>query len=223
MKQIFSLFLAVTFCLLLCDLQAQSCGVVDCKSTCGRFVDANQDGFCDNGHISQTEKTTPDHPKTTLPESGSDNKEIPSSSDTMLNNSTLDSVITSQDTIENIDCQVKTTETKKKESRYHLFPILIGVFIAYLITFILVKCHALKKITHRKIWNVILTLTFLISCLLGLLLAFFIHYNYFPTWYKDILLYHVDFGIAMTLVALFHVFWHLNYFKTIFCKVKKKK
>ncbi|MCQ2280911.1 MAG: hypothetical protein MJZ49_08970, partial [Bacteroidales bacterium] len=73
-----------------------------------------------------------------------------------------------------------------------------------------------QKATHRKVWNIALTVTFLVSCLLGTLLAIFIHHGYYPASYIDFLHIHVWFGIAMTIIAVFHLLWHLNYYKALF-------
>ena len=91
----------------------------------------------------------------------------------------------------------------------------------YLISFILVKTNQWEKATHRKVWNVALTVTFLVSCLLGLLLAIFIHHGYRPQCYITLLKLHVWFGIAMTIIAVFHSLWHLNYYKSLFKKRKE--
>jgi uncharacterized integral membrane protein len=109
----------------------------------------------------------------------------------------------------------------KPSSPYHVYLILGGTLLMYLISFILVKTNQWTKVTHRKVWNVALSVTFLVSCLLGLLLAIFIHHGYRPECYITLLKLHVWFGIAMTVIAFFHALWHLNYFKTIFQKRKE--
>ena len=76
----------------------------------------------------------------------------------------------------------------------------------------------MKKITHRKIWNAILLITALMSCLLGFLLAVQLNYRFGMSWFSPILKLHVEFGIAMTIVAFFHVVWHLKYYKNLFKK-----
>lgn len=221
MKKYISLILAAFLCLSLCNLQAQSCGAVDCKGACGRFVDQDKDGFCDNGHLSQKPTPTPEKTKPVASQQNCPKSEnVQLSADTMQNNSIVDSATITIDSLKSTKEETVESETSGNQSRYHLIPILLGLTIAYAITFILVKCNKLKKINHRKIWNVILAITFLVSGLLGLLLAIFIQYHYFPTWYGDILLYHVDFGIGMTFVAFFHLIWHWKYYKMLICKQK---
>ena len=72
--------------------------------------------------------------------------------------------------------------------------------------------------THRRFWNIILLISFIISGLLGLILALFIDQKWSLLWYQPLLWSHVEFGIIMALVSIMHIFWHLRYFKTIFKK-----
>ena len=68
-----------------------------------------------------------------------------------------------------------------------------------------------------------LTVSFLFVGITGLLLAVFIHYEYVPSYYIHLITLHYDFGVAITVIAVFHALWHLNYYKTIFKKNLKKK
>jgi len=84
------------------------------------------------------------------------------------------------------------------------------------------RLEMISKTAHRKFWNILLLLTFLITALLGLLLAIQVNYKLEIPYIKKILIFHVDFGIAMSLVAIIHLSWHLNYYLSLF-KVKKSK
>lgn len=101
-------------------------------------------------------------------------------------------------------------------SPYLLIPLCILVTMLYLVSSMLARFGMLKPSQHRKIWNSILLLTFLVSISLGLLLA--IQANYKLEWplVKKLLKWHVDFGIAMSLVALFHLYRHGRYYLRLF-------
>lgn len=71
---------------------------------------------------------------------------------------------------------------------------------------------------HRQLWNMILLVFFLISGLLGLLLAFAIDQKMPLLQYRTILWIHVEAGIIMAIVSIFHTLWHIPYFKGIFKK-----
>ena len=210
----------------------QDCPQVDCPGICGRFVDADGDGFCDYGQLSAQEKPaaiaaqtaqTPKAPTPKKPANTVDNGQTPDPHEEVTTASEAEPI---QEATIAEDITESTTEAEEipaepaKPFRYPLFTILGITLGLYLLTFILVKTGKMSKPTHRKIWNVTLGITCLVSCLLGILLAFFINYGYRPTWYIDILHWHVYFGIAMTLIAIFHIFWHVEYFKAIF---KSKK
>lgn len=112
-------------------------------------------------------------------------------------------------------------EKSKFDTPYHLISITGGLLVLYFISVFFVKKKKMKKITHRKIWNVALLITFLVSGLLGMVLVFFINYGYRPTFYRDIKVIHVEFGIGMSIITIYHIIWHINYFKTIFPKKKR--
>jgi len=96
---------------------------------------------------------------------------------------------------------------------YYFIPILSIVFIAYLFSLFLVKSQKITLIHHRRFWNFVLLITFLVSGILGLFLAFSIDQKLSLAWYLPLIWYHVEFGIVMALVSLIHIFWHLSYFK----------
>jgi len=117
--------------------------------------------------------------------------------------------------------QQKLSEYPQKEVQkkpYHIFPISIALVVLYAISLMLMKVKVYRKITHRKIWNIALTITFLTSSGLGIMLVVFIQNQTLPENYLHLLKYHVNFGIAMTVISIFHISWHLNFFKTIFKK-----
>lgn len=105
-------------------------------------------------------------------------------------------------------------------SAYALIPISLLVVFFYAISFFISRLEIYSKTTHRKIWNFILLLTFLTTGLIGLLLVIKINYKFTIPFYENLLKYHVEFGIGMALVAVFHLSWHLKYYLKIFKKNK---
>lgn len=201
----------------------------NCLGECGRFIDENQDSFCDNGLIQveevKTETQTVVEPvkvkkeKEVSVEKQSDSKKENKEEKIEENNSKKEEIISKD---KKIETKKEKNISKKKISKkpYRIISITIAVLIAYLFTFILVKTGKIKKLSHRKIWNVILLLTFLVSCLLGFVLALQINYGFCMEWFRDFLQWHVEFGIAMTIIALIHIMWHYKYYTSL---VSKKK
>ena len=106
---------------------------------------------------------------------------------------------------------------------YHTIIIVISVLVLYLITWLLVRFKKIKLQSHRKLWNFLLLINFLASGVLGIVLAIIIDLNITASWYKEILWIHVEFGIAMGIISVFHFFWHLKYYlKTFSGKVSLK-
>lgn len=206
----------------------QDCGAVDCTGRCGRFIDNDGDGFCDHGGVTakktvvaEPAKEQQSEPKQTKEKEtvkAADKKQVKETVEVAEEPEANVQATTPEGEIDkNIEIdEVEPTEAPKQKSPYPVYPILGGLLGLYIISIILVKVNVWQKVTHRKVWNIALTVTFLVSCLLGTLLAIFIHHGYRPAIYIDFLHWHVWFGIAMTIIAFFHALWHLNYYKALF-------
>ncbi|MHC1702463.1 MAG: hypothetical protein AB9846_01020 [Tenuifilaceae bacterium] len=99
---------------------------------------------------------------------------------------------------------------------YLLLPIAIISLSIYFLCLLLVRLNILSDSLHQKIWNTILLFVFLSTAILGLLLAFQINYKLEWSFVKSILHWHVDFGIGLSFVAIFHLIRHLGYYLKIF-------
>ena len=99
---------------------------------------------------------------------------------------------------------------------YGLIPICIAVLLLYAVSWGMVRLDVFRKVFHRKIWNYLLLLTFLISGLLGIILAVQVNYKLNIPGIEKILKWHVDFGIAMVIAAIIHIIWHFSYFTSFF-------
>ena len=100
-------------------------------------------------------------------------------------------------------------------THYLVSPIALGFFIIYGVSFFLYRTKRIRIATHRKIWNVLLLGTFLVTGIFGLILAIQLDYPLPFTIPVDLLFWHVEAGIAMTLISLFHMAWHFNYYKNL--------
>lgn len=221
----------------------QDCGAMDCPGRCGRFIDQNGDGFCDRGRLSNPVKTTEPEAVTT-PAKSEVKTEVKPESEVKKQTETkaeigakkevaAQSAVQTEAVPDKVEAAEEATaekapaeaETKpvKAKSPYSLILISAITLGLYLLTFILVKANVMKKATHRKIWNVALLITGLVSCLLGFFLVIQINYNLKMEWLWTVKLYHVQFGIAMTLIMIIHILWHMNYWKSIVTLKKKSE
>ncbi len=98
---------------------------------------------------------------------------------------------------------------------YYVSPIAIALFVIYVVSFVLYRTKHIRVTTHRKIWNVLLLVTFLSTGILGLLLA--VRRDYVLTFSLPInmIFWHVEAGVVMTLTSLFHLSWHLTYYRDL--------
>ncbi len=231
-----------TFLLIFSSLSYPQCykHKVNCSYGCGRHVDSNNDGYCDYTEftadilqrlqekvdsINNLSKPKPDTVVTIVEKNNDkciDKQKAFKKSDVKNNN--VDSInvkvetdsteksFLNQDTDKNPNVDKKSLNSSKP---YDLILISLATILLYSITFLLANFSFIKKITHRKIWNILLLLTFLVSCLFGFFLVIQINYNFVMDWYSTVLYWHVQIGIAMTLISVFHIWWHLKYFKNI--------
>jgi len=248
MKRFFLIFI-ITFVYAF-SVSSQLCrrNVIDCTGQCGRFVDKDNDGFCDfspRSKDSAPEKVEPvkdevvsnspslDTLKSVVPlkkeYSGNKKVQIPVSSSTEHKLELKDSDITPVaaipttviiSSLENKVSDASQPLVEEKEKPYALLEITALTLFFYFISVLLVKTNSIKKATHRKLWNVILLLTFMMSGLLGLFLVVQLNYGFVMSWYMSFLKLHVDFGIAMAIISIIHIFWHTSYYLNL---IRKKK
>jgi len=100
-------------------------------------------------------------------------------------------------------------------TQYNVSPIAILFFLVYGISFVLHKTKRIRLAAHRKVWNVLLAATFLITGIFGLILTIQLDYELPFTIPFNLLFWHVEAGVAMTLISLFHMGWHFNYYKNL--------
>ena len=109
-----------------------------------------------------------------------------------------------------------TVNNKQSGAVYHLLLISLFLVLLYFISHILSKKKIISTFNHRKIWNILLLITFLISGLLGILLVIKINFDIAFSLPFNILFWHVEAGIAMFAISIFHILWHWPYFKNMF-------
>ena len=95
---------------------------------------------------------------------------------------------------------------------YHIFPITLLLLLAYLLSLLSVRIMVVDRARHRRFWNALLLLFFLSSALLGLFMAVKVNYKLNIPWIDAVTRWHVNLGIGLTVVALFHFTWHAGYY-----------
>ena len=113
------------------------------------------------------------------------------------------------------------TSTQSQSREYNLVVLPLISALLYGSTYFLVKMKAITIVGHRKIWNIVLLISFLVSGILGILLVIRLNFGWNIPFPSSVLFYHVEAGIIMTVIAIFHILWHWPYFKSILWRTNK--
>lgn len=95
---------------------------------------------------------------------------------------------------------------------YHFVTVSLFVIFSYSLTLYLQKFGKISLFWHRKLWNSVLLVSFLLSGIIGLCMTFAIEFDFPLRLYSLILWLHVEAGIVMAIVSIFHIVWHLRYY-----------
>lgn len=102
---------------------------------------------------------------------------------------------------------------------YPLFPVTVLTILAYFTTWLFSKWDIFAVKSHRKFWNYLLLISFLVSGLLGMLSVVKVNYKLEIHGYETLMQWHVAFGIGMVIISFFHLSWHLKYYFTFKKKI----
>lgn len=207
-------------------LTAQECpfGIENCRGGCGRWIDADGDGICDrSSNLFQVKDTIseiknlpdPDNQFSSKTFQSHQNESNEADSELLLRKKNLirKLLINSQRIHEG---QAFKAYNPHRGPRYQLIFYSSLTTGGYLLSLLLLYTGVFSKKIHRRIWNLLLLATFIMSGLLGLFLVVQINYKVLPSYYLQFLQWHVDFGIGMALISVFHIIWHFKYFKNMF-------
>ena len=101
---------------------------------------------------------------------------------------------------------------------YHVLSTGVTSIILYLISYFFFRTGFYSLQDHRKFWNIILAITFLLAGSAGILLALQITYKWNIPFIKSVLKWHVECGTGLAFTGILHFIWHLSYFRKLFGK-----
>jgi len=96
--------------------------------------------------------------------------------------------------------------------RYKLIYISLVLVILYFFTLILAMKNRITLLVHRRIWNLVLLVSFVITVILALLLIIRINWGWYPVLPFNVLYWHVETGTVMAVVSVFHLVWNWRYY-----------
>jgi len=106
---------------------------------------------------------------------------------------------------------------------YSISPIALGLLLVYAASFALYRNKRIRVTTHRKIWNVLLLGSFLVVASFGLTMAIRRDYVLLFSVPFNLIFWHVEAGVVMTVVSVFHLSWHLTYYRDLFKRAREKE
>lgn len=92
----------------------------------------------------------------------------------------------------------------------------------YLLTYSLYKMNLITKALHVNIWNFIIGIAFLIAAGAGFVLLLFLEFGVKLPINPQLLYWHVEVGITLALVTIFHIHTYWKSAKTTFIPAKRR-
>ena len=112
--------------------------------------------------------------------------------------------------------QTKVVEVQEVRQQYYMWQITVVILAFYLFSLVLVKKKKISPAANKKIWNLLLLISFVVTAFTSILVLLRLNYSltvYFPL---NVVYWHIEIGYAMILIALCHTLWHWPYFKAYF-------
>jgi len=94
------------------------------------------------------------------------------------------------------------------------------VIIGYLLTRFAVYKKWMSLMTHQKLWNIVLLMTFIVTSVTALPFAIDGLSGLLMPYLRTLGEWHTDFGLVMIIVAVFHAAWHWRYMKAFIKKTR---
>ncbi|HOX30459.1 MAG TPA: hypothetical protein P5080_04680 [Candidatus Paceibacterota bacterium] len=127
---------------------------------------------------------------------------------------TLDKVINSQSASQAAGEQA--LEKNRPLIDYYFWQITLAIGAAWFFSVRLAKMGKLKLSTQRKFWNLMLLAAFLATSATSIIILLNASYGTAIKTPFDLGFWHIETGLAMIIISVLHIFWHIPYFKSYF-------
>jgi hypothetical protein len=104
----------------------------------------------------------------------------------------------------------------------YLIPVVLGLSAAYILTWQLSRHKNISSDFHRKLWNSILLVFGLATIVLGMLLVIRLEGAWVFRLPFNLIFWHVEAGIGLSVVSIFHILWHWKYYAKLFSSLPPK-
>lgn len=126
----------------------------------------------------------------------------------------------SETTINPKTLNTENSNIQVSKMQYNITLITILSMALYLGSYFLSKKGKISLVTHRKIWNFFLLITFIVTAITSIIIVLGLEYQMFIQTPFNLNYLHIEFGYVMILISIFHILWHIPYFKS-YLKIKK--
>lgn len=170
---------------------------------CPRYVDTNHNNICDHSESPNSSSiNTSSNTEETSQKRRRHGNNINNTTNEKQNANTSFSDINKANPIPN--------------ENYNLIPLTISAILFYLLTYLLYLEKRLTRKNYYRIWNYVLTVSFLVTGVTGLVMIILINYGIQSTWNLTIDFWHAEFAIIMAFTTIFHIHMYWKPFKMIF-------
>ncbi|MDP3065915.1 MAG: hypothetical protein Q8N08_04175 [Methanobacteriaceae archaeon] len=178
---------------------------------CGRYIDFNGNGVCDLSQVGAATNT---------PSSSSDQTSSPDTSSDSLNENVVDHGNSNgSDNITGVPDSGSGgsdgVSVGMDGPNYHVLPISILLLAAYLGTYFLFKKGILNPKTHKRVWNLLVTVGYVGVGITGVLLTTMVNLG-IKAYSQGITFWHTEMAILMVIGTLIHLHIYRKPFKRMF-------
>lgn len=181
---------------------------------CGRYIDSNGDGICDLSQVLASSSTS-SSASTSDTDSGSS-----SASSDSVNSNQLDSGNSNGS-----DNASAVTDTGSSGSdgaslgvddyNYHVLPISFLLLAGYMFTYFLFQKGILQSKTHKRLWNLLVTVGYAGVGVTGILLTLMINLG-IKAYTQGITFWHAETAVLMVIGTLIHLHIYRKPFQRMF-------
>lgn len=101
---------------------------------------------------------------------------------------------------------------------YYSLEISIIFFLLYIASLVLVRRGILSTVLNRKLWNLLLLISFIVVTITSIAMILRMDYSIALFTGFDYAYWHIESGIVMIIVSIFHTLWHYNYYSRLFSR-----
>jgi hypothetical protein len=105
---------------------------------------------------------------------------------------------------------------------YDMIIPILPFIMGYLFTYSMYKLNLIKKAIHINIWNLLILVAFIVSGGAGFILIILLELGVSIPISSDLLYWHVELGLTLALVTIFHLHAYWKSSRTMFIPAKRR-